>query len=202
MVDDRKFDYIDSGNKIKTFITVGANVFYKNYKMLIKTFNKLSEITNTPFRLIVVGYQANKGYSQDSKELVEMFRTSKFSERIELIPCVPHDKMTDLYARADAFVMTSIQEGQPVSAIEAACCGLPIFATRCGGVEDYTDDSIGRIVDITDFEKLAEYLKAYLEGKMTFNPEHIRKSVCEKFGEKAFTRNMVDAFESVTHTVN
>ena len=195
MVDEEMFTYKDSGNEIKTFIAVGANVFYKNYRMLIDTFNRLTSITDVPFRLIVVGYQANKGYSQDSKELEEMFRSSSFRENITLIPNVPHDKMPELYAKADAFVMTSIQEGQPVSAIEAACCGLPIFATRCGGVEDYTDDSIGRIVGITDADDLAMHLKDYLEGRISFDSEHIRNTVCERFGKKAFVRNMVDAFD-------
>ena len=52
--------------------------------------------------------------------------------------------------------MTSIQEGQPVSALEAACCGLPIFSTRCGGVEDYVTNDIGRIYDITDYKSFAK----------------------------------------------
>lgn len=197
MVDEDKFTFMNSRNQVKTFVTVGANVFYKNYKMLIDVFNRLSDITDTPFKLLVVGYQANKGYSQDSEELVKSLKSSKFGNSVELIPNVPHDEMPSVYERADAFVMTSIQEGQPVSAIEAGCCGLPIFATRCGGVEDYVDNSIGRIVDIIDSEGLAEHLKAYLEGNIVFDSYEIRKKVKNKFGKKAFINSMVNAFESV-----
>ena len=197
MVDESKFVYKPSNNKVKTFITVGANVFYKNYGLLIDTFNKLKEITDIPFKVIVLGYQANKGYSQDSKQLEEALYNSQFAQNIEMIPNVPHDEMVDVFARADAFVMTSIQEGQPVSAIEAGCCGLPIFSTRCGGVEDYVDDNIGRIVGLLDSDKLAQYLKDYLEGNITFNPELIRNAVVSKFGKEQFVRNMVDGFESI-----
>lgn len=197
MVDDSKFSYRSSNNKVKTFIAVGANTFYKNYGMLIDTFNKLTKITEVPFKLIVLGYQANKGYSQDSKELEEALHGSQFAQHIELIPYVPHDHMPDVFARADAFVMTSIQEGQPVSAIEAGCCGLPIFSTRCGGVEDYVTDDIGRIVGLLESDVLAQHLKDYLEEKISFDPGVVRNTIVSKFGKEQFVRNMVAAFESV-----
>lgn len=197
MVDDSKFKYRKSNNKVKTFITVGANVFYKNYEMLIDTFDKLVQITVVPFKLIVLGYQANKGYSQDSTELENALNASKFANCIEMIPYVPHDNMPDTLSRADAFVMTSIQEGQPVSALEAGCCGLPIFATRCGGIEDYVDDSIGRTVGILESDILASYLKGYLEEEITFEPEVIREKIVSKFGRQQFVNNMVAAFNSV-----
>lgn len=197
MVDDSKFTYRPSGNEVKTFITVGANVFYKNYGMLIDTFNRLTEMTDVPFKLIVLGYQANKGYSQDSKDLEDALHNSGFAEHIELIPYVPHDEMPDAFAKADAFVMTSIQEGQPVSAIEAGCCGLPIFSTRCGGVEDYVDDSIGRIVGLLESDMLARHIKDYLEGQITFDPQVVRNTIVSRFGKEQFIKNMMAAFESV-----
>ena len=118
-----------------------------------------------------------------------------------MIPEVPHEEICDVYNKADAFVMTSIQEGQPVSAMEAACCGLPIFSTRCGGVEDYVDDSVGRIYAITDIEGMANGLKDYLEGKIVFDAAHIRDNVISQFGREAFTNNfknvMSEAIEEV-----
>lgn len=196
MVDDSKFIFRPSGNKIKTFITVGANVFYKNYGMLIDTFNRLIELTEVPFKLIVLGYQANKGYSQDPQALEYALHESKFADRIELIPNVPHEEMPEFFSKADAFVMTSIQEGQPVSAIEAGCCGLPIFSTRCGGVEDYVDESIGRVVGVLESDSLAQSIRDYLEGKIYFDPLTVRNKIVSMFGKDQFTKNMVAAFES------
>lgn len=197
LVDENVFTYKKNNNDIKTFITIGANSFYKNYDMLIKTLDRLCEISNKKFRLIVVGYDANKGYSKPSEELIEKFKKSKFSDYITYVPSVPHEEMNVYYNKADAFIMTSIQEGQPVSALEAACSGLPIFSTRCGGVEDYVDDKVGRLVDVMDSEKLAYYLKEFLENEISFDNEYIRKVVIEKYGKKEFVKNMHEAFESV-----
>jgi len=197
MVDEELFSCKKSVNEIKTFVAVGANSFYKNYPMLIDTFNRLTEITDVPFKLMIVGFRANKGYSKDSTELERAFLESKFAKNLELVPSVSHEEMPGIYARADAFVMTSIQEGQPVSAIEAGCCGLPIFSTRCGGVEDYVTDDVGRIVDVLDSAGLAQYLKAFLENKICFDSIKIREAVKVKFGKEAFIQAMIHAMNSV-----
>ena len=159
--------------------------------------NRLTEITEIPFKVLIVGYGANKGYSKNVDEFERKIAFSKFFEYVELIPEVPHDSINEIYAKADAFVLTSIQEGQPVSAIEAACCGLPIFSTRCGGVEDYVDDDIGRIYAVSDYEGMAEGLKDYLEGVLCFDTKVIREKVVGIFGTAAFIRNARNAFDGV-----
>ena len=182
----------DKTEKIKTFIIVAANSFYKNYDMFIKVFNRLCQITDTPFKTMVVGYKANKGYSKDSDELERKLKNSLFSDKIELIGYVPRNELTSVYHKADCFIMTSIQEGQPVSALEAACCGLPIFSTKCGGVEDYVDDKIGRIYNIIDYENFALGLKDFLENKIKFDNEYIRNTIVKKFGRKTFIDNFTN----------
>ena len=144
-----------------------------------------------------MGYAANKGYSKEIGVLEKTFEASDFANCVEMIPAVEHSRMQEIYQLADAFVMTSIQEGMPVSALEAGCCGLPIFATHCGGVEDFVTDQIGRIYGVLDVEKFAQGLCDFLDGRIVFDSEYIRKSIIEKFGKEAFIKNMVYAFESV-----
>ena len=122
---------------------------------------------------------------------------SKFASCVELIPEVRHEKIHEVYHRADAFVMTSIQEGMPVSALEAGCCGLPIFATMCGGVEDYIDNNIGRIYGIIDSESFAIGLKEYLEEKVVFDKNIVRNCIVEKYGKDVFVNRMKKVFKDV-----
>ncbi len=176
---------------------VAAHTFYKNYDLFIAVMNRLTEITDRDFRVKIVGYASNKGYSKNAEVLEQKIRDSAFADKAELIPAVPHEQLQKVYQDSDVFVMTSIQEGQPVSAMEAACCGLPVFSTRCGGVEDYVDDTMGRIYAVTDAEGMAQGLKDYLEGRIRFDSEHIRKSVVERFGKDAFVQHFTEAFSSV-----
>lgn len=197
LIDEEKFKISEKKNVIKTFVIVAAYSFYKNYDLFISVMNRLTDITDKPFRVMIVGYAANKGYSKNIEELENKIKNSRFADRTEMISSVPHDEIGGILNKADAFVMTSIQEGQPVAAMEAACCGLPIFSTRCGGVEDYVDEKMGRIYAITDYEGMASGLKDYLDGKLEFDSTYIRNRVVSKFGRKAFIKNFTDAFNRV-----
>jgi len=190
MIDDEKFKYEPLPHDHKTFLIVAAHSFYKNYDLFLKTMEDLRNIATKPFRVIIAGYGANKGYSQGVDEFVKQVNDSAISDIVEMIPEVSRGEISALYNRADAFVMTSIQEGQPVAALEAASCGLPIFSTRCGGVEDYVDDSVGRIVGILEHEKLAGYLNDFLDGKLVFDGAHIHDVITSKYGKKEYIRKL------------
>ena len=198
LIDETKFAVHRENSEKKTFIIIAAYSYIKNYDMFISVFNKLSDSAVKPFKVLIVGYAANKGYSTNMEELEKKIRESKFKEMVEMIPSIPHEEIGSVLNRADAFVMTSIQEGQPVSAMEAACCGLPIFSTRCGGVEDYVDDQIGRVYSIIDSDSMAEGLNSFLNGEIRFDSEYIRRKVIELFGIESFSHNFSKAVEFVS----
>ena len=61
------------------------------------------------------------------------------------------------YRLFDAFLLPSVNEGTPVSAIEALASGTPVVATRVGGVPDVVTDGVnGFLVEPGDTEAAAE----------------------------------------------
>ena len=63
------------------------------------------------------------------------------------------------YAACDAVVLTSANEGTPVTLIEALAARRPVIATRVGGVEDVVeDDASGYLVRPGDTHAIAERL--------------------------------------------
>jgi glycosyltransferase involved in cell wall biosynthesis len=63
------------------------------------------------------------------------------------------------YRLFDAFLLPSVNEGTPVSAIEALASGTPVVATRVGGVPDVVTDGVdGFLVEPGDTHEAAERL--------------------------------------------
>ena len=68
------------------------------------------------------------------------------------------------YRLFDAFLLPSVNEGTPVSAIEALASGTPVVATRVGGTPDVVQDAVhGFLVEPGDTGAAAERL-ALLAG--------------------------------------
>jgi UDP-glucose:(heptosyl)LPS alpha-1,3-glucosyltransferase len=65
-----------------------------------------------------------------------------------LLGQVDQDAMVRLYAAADVFVLPSLQDPSPLSAIEACAAGLPLVVSRAiGNLADVTDGENGWVFD-------------------------------------------------------
>ena len=78
------------------------------------------------------------------------------------------------YRLFDAFVLPSVNEGTPVSAIEALASGTPVVANRVGGVPDVVRDGVdGFLVEAGDVEAAADGL-----ARLASDPE-LRRTLGE-----------------------
>ena len=76
---------------------------------------------------------------------------------------VPHDKMPDVYAPMSVYVCASSEhEGGPVPPLEAAAMGRLVISTRCGAMEQFVTQAMGRLVDRTP-EAIAAALRELRE---------------------------------------
>ena len=70
--------------------------------------------------------------------------------------CVDHDGLGQLLSQWDVFVLPSLNEPLGIAVVEAMAAGLPIVATRAGGVVDLVcDEHTALLVPPGDSERLA-----------------------------------------------
>lgn len=63
-------------------------------------------------------------------------------------------EMSSVYRQSDILVLTSEHEGTPNVVLEAMVHGIPVVATRVGGVPEVLSEECGILVDPSDFDAL------------------------------------------------
>lgn len=104
-------------------------------------------------RLLLVGDGTTRG------DLLKQAERLGIVSRVDWAGSVPNDRVPDLLARMDVFAMPSLRESFGVAAVEAGATGLPVVASRVGGVgEVVVDGETGLLVPPGEAKPLAEAL--------------------------------------------
>ncbi len=157
--------------KTKVFINVARISREKNQLMLVDAFNQLISEKEDVI-LLIIGTQWDKEITRQIKD--------KINSRIFLLGY--KENPADYLRASDAFCLSSLHEGMPISLIEAIQHGVIPICTPVGGVKDIINPSIGFISK--DFSTFAyiESLKAYLS---------LKKEKCEEMssnGKNEYTK--------------
>lgn len=138
-------------------ISVGTLYWIKNQEMMIKAVVKI--------------YQSNKnidltllGDGEDRNKLEKMVDDYKASSYIHILG--RKQNVAHYLGASDIYISASKTEGLPLSIAEAMASGLPIVATKAGGVVDLVKDNVnGYLVEIDDLDMFTDRLNFLIENK-------------------------------------
>jgi glycosyltransferase involved in cell wall biosynthesis len=120
------------------------------------------------------------GDGEEREHLETLTDNLGIRECVEFAGRVPHERVKDYMNQAEVFVLSSLSEGFPVTILEAMACGLPVVATRVGGVPDIIKNGTnGYLVDTMNQEQIAEALLNLLQD------EKLRRDISGNNREKA-----------------
>jgi glycosyltransferase involved in cell wall biosynthesis len=107
----------------------------------------------------------------------------------------PHEEIPLWMNACDVLCLPSLNEGMPNVALEAMACGLPVVASRVGGVPEIVRDGVnGFTVPPSDVDALANALQRALATK--WDREAIRQSVAQ-FDWDVNARMVFDVLEKI-----
>lgn len=150
------------------FIHVARYHEQKNQSMLIDAFNELDR-RGSDFVLLVLGDGFDQGAGAGLK--------TRACEKIHFLGL--KNNVADYLYCSNAFCLTSIFEGLPISLLEAMACGVIPICTNIGGVPDVVQDGRnGYLSDVTD-KDYVESVERYERGKVTAHD--VKTSFNERF---------------------
>ncbi len=122
-------------------------------------------------------------------ELRQLVKTRRPDLQIILHGHVTNKELIEFYKTkpVDLFINLSFSEGLPVSIMEALSFGIPVFATKVGGVSELVSNENGRLIERDfDVSELAHMLENFINRP---DEEH---TGCRKLARKTFEEK-VDA---------
>jgi N-acetyl-alpha-D-glucosaminyl L-malate synthase BshA len=112
----------------------------KRIDAVMEVFDRLQR--QMPARLILVG---------DGPELATAYRMGREFGISKLVDAVgPQEEVTPLLSVADLFLLPSAQESFGMSALEAMACGVPVVASRVGGLSEVIEDGVSGFLHAPD----------------------------------------------------
>jgi glycosyltransferase involved in cell wall biosynthesis len=171
-----------------TVLYVGRLVQGKDPATLLQSFKIVTR--NLPnARLEIVGNGPLRA------KLDAIIRSMSLESAVRLIP--GSVDIRPYLEKAWLFAMSSIREGSPNVIIEAMATGLPVVATRVGGIPELVEDGrTGKIVEPGNIKGLADALTDLLKNEKRRHEMGLRarKRVLDRHSPKKMARQTEQVF--------
>ena len=175
---------------------IGRLVPIKNHLFLIKAINQVLSSCSIPIRFFIVGD------GEEKENIIEYINEFKIDystdDKVATIQLTSWIKEIDeVNAGMDIICLCSLNEGTPVSLIEAQASGKPIVTTRTGGIENIViENKTALISEINNLNLFVENLMTVISSKekrKEFTELGVKKS--KEFDYKILIKNIKRLYE-------
>ena len=140
-------------------LSIGSLNKTKNHALLINTFAEIAS-SKKSWHLYIIG----EGEEQQSleKQIIDL----QLEQKVTLLGLLNHNSISKWLKAADIFVLPSQNEGTPNALLEAMACGLPVIASKVGGIPDLIHDNTeGLLFESGSKDDLKEKLNRLIQDK-------------------------------------
>lgn len=192
-VDDRMLDGFsldERQGKVENILFLARVTKEKGIMLSLEVFKALSNLYPN-LRYTVVG----DGTDLDA---AKTFVKEQAIPNVTFTGALSGKKLVEQFKQADLYLFTSYHEGMPTSVLEAMAFGLPIVSHPVGGMVDFFDARMGRVVStfeaadfvppISELIENQEKTKVISEFNYHYAHDHFLASMVAQRMEKIFFR--------------
>lgn len=151
------------------FLFVG--VLRNDIKNLSGILKALRQVANSNVRLTILG----DGPDKLSNRILS--RELGLDDYVSFEGTVDNDQVAHFMSGSHCLLLFSNFENQPCVILEALASGLPVIASRVGGVPDMVNENNGILVEPGDDEGLARAMITMIDNYSSYDREKIREDI-------------------------
>ena len=151
-----------------TFLHVSCLAPVKNVSGIMRAAASLWR-SHQDFRMVIAGHG-------EERQTLEQLAGALFpgKECVHFVGQKDENTLAEIMRGADCFVLFSDYENLPCVIAEAMASGLPVIATRVGGVPEQVRPGMGVLVEPRDEQGLRQAMEAMIEGAQRYDRSAIR----------------------------
>lgn len=147
----------------KEILSVGSFTQRKGHINLVKAFSKVLQ-THPDAHLTICGSIGEMNYYEELKKLIACLG---LEDQVSINVDLKSSELDMQYQKAHIFVLHSQEESQGIALVEAMATGLPVVATRVGGIPYIvTDNQCGLLSNYGDIDAFADHMTYLLSSNL------------------------------------
>lgn len=181
--------------KIK-LLHVSGLVPVKNIPGLLRVINALWKIRKD-FQLDIIG---DSKYRDELEELAE--KLNLLNKIVFFLGAMEVEEVAAFMRQADILVMFSHYENSPCVIVEAMASGLPVIATKVGGIPELVNKKTGTLVLPRDENELFRAINTMLDNYESYNKQAIRDEALKRFSYETIGQQFLEIYQQAIGTRN
>lgn len=179
--------------KPNQILYVGLTRRVKGIDILLAAMRRLV-IEKPEIKLVLVGGGIYRDYQSHDIELRRMAEEYGLGKNIEFAGIKTPPEVARYMRESALLVLPSRTETFGAVLIEALACGTPVVATKCGGPEDFINDSVGRLVEKENPNALADAILEVVSKRDQFDPAGLSEFASSNYSWDRIAGQMVDLY--------
>ncbi|MDA3905790.1 MAG: glycosyltransferase [Bacteroidales bacterium] len=193
VVDDLFFQNIQKKKSKESTIFIHVSTFEdrsKNISGILRTLKRLSE-RQTDFEFWFIGEGIDFDFLTEYSKKLNILQ-----ELIKFHGLKQGQGLVDLYYSADYLVLFSNFENIPVVINEAQACGLPVIASKVGGIPEIINRENGFLIEPGKEDQLESTIEYILTNKPSFNASEIQKNALARYSYKTVGQQITSIYRA------
>jgi glycosyltransferase involved in cell wall biosynthesis len=179
----------------KMVLFVGRLYHRKGLEILLRSIPPvLQEYKDVKFAI------SGTGFKKKEESLRSLAKELDIEDYVTFLGYVPDEKLPDLYAASDIFVLPAIYENFPFAILEAQATALPVISTKVGGIPEFlVDNENGFVIDPGDPTQLTQRVLTLLQDPKLAKEmgKRGRKRIEEKLSWRLITGQVINLYHKL-----
>ena len=195
-IDIEQFKPARGNNNKLRLLCVSRLIERKGIDYLLRSISLIKEEFSNIFELWIVG-EGNL-----EQQLKRLSRQLGIVDVISFKGYIEHDRLPDIYAISDIFILPSLNEGMSNTVLEAMASGLPIVTTDTGGAKELIDGN-GIIIPTNDVKGITGALSKLIKKTSLRKQMGIKsRELASKFSWSAVAEDYMSLYEKCLKNIN